>query len=478
MGKKVKHPLSRSITAVCAVFIGLLCIAASLEAYTLYSFYTSSMLDRYEKQLDSVLDYVEAHIDHDDMAQCAETLVESEKYKEFQAFFDDLIDNYGDVHYLYIMGIDPNPDEPTPIYEVCAANSTYEKENEPENVLHLGDRDPEWYDAETTQKFREILEKGQPAYLVNDSEWGTDYTRARPIFDSSGKAYALLCADIGIDQLNDTVYFNIYLVVGVIIALSITLIALMVWWMHRNVTDPIKKLEASVSGFAESSAGSRDPSALTYTRPDIRVQNEVGSLADAIEKLSIDMKEYVKDAVAAENETLNLKKDILEMSAVAYQDGLTRVKNRAAYEVLMVKLDEKIGEGTAEFAIVMMDLNGLKDINDRFGHDKGDAYLIAACHYLCAVFNHSPVFRIGGDEFVAIAQNADYEKLDERMKQLEQDCIQHNTKVEHEWERVDVSIGVAVFDKEIDKVSGDTARRADQLMYEDKKRKKEGGVHR
>ena len=115
MGKKVKHPLSRSITAVCAVFIGLLCIAASLEAYTLYSFYTSSMLDRYEKQLDSVLDYVEAHIDHDDMAQCAETLVESEKYKEFQAFFDDLIDNYDDVHYLYIMGIDPNPDEPTPI---------------------------------------------------------------------------------------------------------------------------------------------------------------------------------------------------------------------------------------------------------------------------------------------------------------------------------------------------------------------------
>ena len=79
---------------------------------------------------------------------------------------------------------------------------------------------------------------------------------------------------------------------------------------------------------------------------------------------------------------------------------------------------------------------------------------------------------------MAIAQNADYEKLDERMKQLEQDCIQHNTKVEHEWERVDVSIGVAVFDKEIDKVSGDTARRADQLMYEDKKRKKEGGVHR
>lgn len=478
MSKQVKHPLSWSITAVCVVFIGLLCVAASLGAYALYSFYTSTMLDRYEKQLDSLLDYVEAHIDHDDMAKCAETLVESEKYKEFQAFFDNLIDNYDDVHYLYIMGIDTNPEEPVPIYEICGANSTYEKENEPDMVLHLGDRDAEWYDAETTQQFREILEKGQPAYLVNDSEWGTDYTRARPIFDSSGKAYGLLCADIGIDQLNDTVYFNIYLVVGVIIVLGITLIALMVWWMRRNVTTPLKKLEASVSGFAESSAGSRDPSTLSYTKPDIRVQNEVGSLADAIEKLSIDMKEYVKDAVAAENETLNLKKDIIEMSAVAYQDALTRVKNRASYDVLMVKLDEKIAEGTAEFAIVMMDLNNLKVINDRYGHDKGDAYLISACRHLCNVFEHSPVFRIGGDEFVAIVQNEDYEKLDERMKQFGQSCIQHNAEVENEWERIDVSIGVAVFDKETDKGSGDTAQRADQLMYEDKKRKKEGASHR
>jgi GGDEF domain-containing protein len=50
----------------------------------------------------------------------------------------------------------------------------------------------------------------------------------------------------------------------------------------------------------------------------------------------------------------------------------------------------------------MFDLNDLKHINDRYGHERGDEYIVNCCRLICQVFKHSPVFRIGGDEFVAL----------------------------------------------------------------------------
>ena len=115
------RPLRRSMTLACLVFFILLILLSSLVTYRMY---TSSMYERYQKQMASILDYVEAHIDNDDMAECARTYVESEKYRQFQEFFDDFIDHYEDVHYLYIMQI-IDPDAPINVREICAANSTY-----------------------------------------------------------------------------------------------------------------------------------------------------------------------------------------------------------------------------------------------------------------------------------------------------------------------------------------------------------------
>lgn len=46
------------------------------------------------------------------------------------------------------------------------------------------------------------------------------------------------------------------------------------------------------------------------------------------------------------------------------------------------------------------------------GHQAGDEYIIGACRIICNKFKHSPVFRIGGDEFVAISEGEDYEHID------------------------------------------------------------------
>jgi len=100
-------------------------------------------------------------------------------------------------------------------------------------------------------------------------------------------------------------------------------------------------------------------------------------------------------------------------------DSLTGVKNKHAYLDAETELDEQIEEGRAsEFAIVIMDLNGLKDINDTHGHKTGDNFLKAGCRAITDIFGKDSIYRVGGDEFVFIAKGQDYERVDELVKKM------------------------------------------------------------
>ena len=459
----VKRPLSRSVTIVCALFIGLLCVVLSVATYRLY---TISMYTRYQKQMASIVTYIESHIDHDDMSECAKTYVESETYKEFQKFFDDFIDHYDDVHYLYIMQI-VEPDAPVEIIEICAANSTYEKLYEPDLVMHLGDGEEGWYDKETAQKFREILAGDEDAFVVNGSEWGVDYTLARPLVNSRGEHYGLLCADVSIDQINSTVYRTIYTNIAMIVIPGILFIFLLILWLRRHVTEPLHQLENSVAEFAHSSAGSRNPDDLSFCAPDIHTGNEVESLTNAITKLSEDMKEYAKGIAEAEQEAKGLQDHVTEMNEIVYQDALTHVKNRASYEEVEKELRDEIAGKNAEFGIVMADLNSLKEINDQYGHDKGNKYIVGTCNMLCNTFLHSPVYRVGGDEFVVVLKGRDYQNretlLDEIRAAYERTM---NDTSKEPWHRYSAAVGMGVYQPGDDVEA--VFSRADQAMYEAK----------
>ena len=90
-------------------------------------------------------------------------------------------------------------------------------------------------------------------------------------------------------------------------------------------------------------------------------------------------------------------------------DALTGMRNKHAYVDLEAQIDREIQAGTSDpFALVIFDVNGLKDVNDTLGHQAGDKFLQDACSEICRLFKHSPVFRIGGDEFVAVARIVGY----------------------------------------------------------------------
>ena len=72
-----------------------------------------------------------------------------------------------------------------------------------------------------------------------------------------------------------------------------------------------------------------------------------------------------------------------------------------------------------EYAVVALDLNLLKKTNDTYGHECGDILLREASRYICQIFEHSPVYRTGGDEFVVILYSDDYRRREELLSRFE-----------------------------------------------------------
>ena len=113
-------------------------------------------------------------------------------------------------------------------------------------------------------------------------------------------------------------------------------------------------------------------------------------------------------------------------------------------------------------------------INDQYGLDKGDIYLKTACAMICKVFQHSPVFRTGGDEFAVILQGEDYHNRTDLACAFEEKSAETRVATKMPWEQVNVSMGVAAYRPRIDHTVADVARRADKLMYDAKAARKAG----
>lgn len=164
-----------------------------------------------------------------------------------------------------------------------------------------------------------------------------------------------------------------------------------------------------------------------------------------------------------------------DLNRRVYVDALTSVRNKGGYTDYIRMLQERLDRAeVTEFAIVMFDCDDLKYINDKYGHEKGDEYLKTATRLICRIFQHSPVFRVGGDEFTSVLQNDDYKNRDELVRRFGEESKDINEAAKNDWEKVNVSLGIADFDPENDKKTDDTAARADERMYENKRQRKAG----
>ena len=149
---------------------------------------------------------------------------------------------------------------------------------------------------------------------------------------------------------------------------------------------------------------------------------------------------------------------------IAVRDSLTGVGNKYAYTQKENAVDQDLRNGSIRlFALVVCDLNGLKQVNDTQGHAAGDAYIREACRLICDLYKHSPVYRIGGDEFVIFLEGTDYEQRNELLESLDS-RMDENAKAGG----VVIAAGMAEYQSE-DEHLFDVFSRADKRMYERKK---------
>ena len=154
-----------------------------------------------------------------------------------------------------------------------------------------------------------------------------------------------------------------------------------------------------------------------------------------------------------------------EAQTIALTDPMTGVKSKHAFLLRQNEIDAAIEDGTVgEFAIAVCDVNGLKVINDTLGHKAGDEYIQSASRMICDIFQHSPVYRTGGDEFAVILRDRDYFIRKELVLALHDRSVAHISTNE-----VVVSGGLSDYAPEEDSCFHDVFERADALMYEEKK---------
>ena len=461
--KLVVRPLGRSIAIGCILFIVTLCIVLGITSFFNYR---RALYQRYEAYITDILHYVDRQIDDDDLARCAATLERSEKFDALEKFMDSIKEDF-DIHYLYIL---------TPIRKngvgkimsIISAENYYDRYVSTEGNLYLGWISDDEYDEATVEELFAIMQRKDIVFYEEATEWGVDYTGSLTLFDSQKKPYAILCVDVDITDITRLIRKRTLESFLLIILLGAFFTLIFLFWTRINITKPIKRLEKSVVAFANKSHGQRDTSLLTFDKPEITVKNEISNLSTAVNQMTVDIRDYVDGIIQAERKAEILREHANQMTELANKDALTGIRNKTAYDKEIKNLEYALSTGSlAEFGLAMIDLNFLKKINDTYGHEQGNFAIKKLCALVCTTFGHSPVFRIGGDEFVVILQGEDYSNtnlLVESFKQRLEDIAKDDTL--EPWEKVSAAIGVASFDKEIDADVVNVFKRADKKMYE------------
>ena len=257
---------------------------------------------------------------------------------------------------------------------------------------------------------------------------------------NSGKIMAVIAP-------NQEIYadFNALVIRIVSLALFAGLIFVFVTiQIARTIIRPLKELDKAAKDIAQGQLN---------VELNICSNDEVGTLAQSLQETA---------------QQLKIKIDYI--NNLAYTDKLTGIKNSTAYlqEVTYLKSDILLKK--ACFSIFVVDVNGLKQVNDTYGHEMGNELLIKATHLIAEVFGSDNLYRIGGDEFAVIAYDISEAECETCKKRFEDMIDTQKGKV---W--ASASIGSATYDSRIDTNYESVFNRADEEMYEKKVRMKEEG---
>lgn len=186
------------------------------------------------------------------------------------------------------------------------------------------------------------------------------------------------------------------------------------------------------------------------------------------------IKGQVDEALLSRAIRYAIERNQLQMAlrAMSLVDELTGLYNRRGFLTLarqQIKMSDRMGRRVTS---IFVDLDGLKAINDSFGHLEGDQALVETAELLRETFRDSDIIaRIGGDEFVVLALENNGANAETWTRRLAENLRHANTSPARRFP-LSVSMGVAYYDPAFPCALEDLLARADNLMYAEKRRKR------
>jgi diguanylate cyclase (GGDEF)-like protein len=153
------------------------------------------------------------------------------------------------------------------------------------------------------------------------------------------------------------------------------------------------------------------------------------------------------------------------LSKMANVDALTGLPNRLWLMNFLPRAIDSAAASGATVAVLFLDLDDFKSVNDAFGHDAGDALLIATAGRLAAAIRaEDKLTRLGGDEFVILLEQADHAEIVQIALRIIA-VMAENFMLEHYGaHQIHASIGISVYPQD-GACAASLLRNADQAMY-------------
>ena len=371
------------------------------------------------------------------------------QYDEERTRMINYVRNMDEITYLYI--ICWNQEEPYDMYLMDADDVP---------LYETGYHEPR------EERFEDFNPLGQNEPTISESKWGNLCSAYAPIYDRYGNFVCLVGCDIEMSDIMQERLTNLgYSIIGAVICTMFVLIVAFII-VNRIVVRPLNEITEAMKDFSPSAHS--DIASANVIDLNIRSNDEIRDIHDEIRSMQLRILNYISSITDITKQKELAETEVGKMSRTAYRDDLTGIGNKTAYTLKVKDLDLMIQRGNAEFAIVMVDVNGLKEVNDEFGHASGDIYLNGCCRIMCNIFKHSPIYRIGGDEFVAVLTGEDYENRSERTEELRTEYKKASENFDNDpWLRFSAAVGIAEYASE-DRTVEIVFNRADKYMYDDK----------
>ena len=326
---------------------------------------------------------------------------------------------------------------------------------------------PGCFDAVMYDVDREAMrrpEQGIAPDVTNTPEYGWVVAAGSPVF-LDGELVGFAAAEISMNEV--MAQRNRFLMIALLtlVLLAAVAIALSMLLVDRTIIRPINKLsDTSERYWSGEGSGIRHE----FSQLQIHTGDEIEALTKSMKHMEENINEHIAQILETTQKLMVTREHAEEMDRAANIDALTKVRNKRAYDVEADRVDRELKAGNTRVGVAMIDLNYLKRTNDTYGHEKGNEAICLLCGAICRVFKHSPVFRVGGDEFVVILENHDLAQLDVLKEAFEQELVRMQDNPEP-WARISAAAGYALYEPGTDVDLEDVFKRADAQMYARKK---------